>query len=173
MEIHLIRHTAPEIESGYCYGQSDIDVKKTFKEEADKTLKEIPNLNLKVYSSPLKRCSLLAQEISTQINFDDRLKELNFGDWEMKKWEEIPKVQLDNWMNNYLTARPNNGETFIEMEIRLRSFLQEIFLQNKDILLVTHAGVIRMINGILKDSSKKDWMSLKINYGGIISIIIN
>ncbi len=171
MEIHLVRHTTPEVKKGICYGQTDLELATTFEEEAQQTI-ALLNKDLKVYASPLKRCELLAQKINSKPILDERLKELNFGDWEMKKWEEIPKVELDNWMNNYFTERPSNGETFKEMEIRLRSFLQEIVFQNEDVIVVTHSGVVKLINGILKKIKKENWMNLKINYGQVISINI-
>ena len=33
MLIHLIRHTTPDIETGICYGQTDLDVSDSFEKE--------------------------------------------------------------------------------------------------------------------------------------------
>ena len=38
-----------------------------------------------IFSSSLKRCKKLASQLSKDFIIDSRLKELNFGDWEMKK----------------------------------------------------------------------------------------
>ena len=150
--------------------QTDLDLASSFQEESKKVVKQLFNVNAKVYSSPLKRCKLLAEKIDSEIIVDSRLLELNFGDWEMKSWEEIPKKKLDTWMNNYLTKRPGNGEMFCEMEDRVRSFLNDVILDNRTVIVVAHAGVIRMINGIIKKMPQAQWMGLKINYGDVITL---
>jgi len=35
MKVHLIRHTTPDIDSGVCYGQTDLEVANTFADERD------------------------------------------------------------------------------------------------------------------------------------------
>lgn len=85
MEIYLIRHTTPDIEKGICYGQSDIPLKDTFPSEVKNILKSIPKHFDKVYSSPLQRCTQLANYIDQNNTIDNRLMELNFGSWELKK----------------------------------------------------------------------------------------
>ena len=94
MEIYLIRHTTPEIEKGVCYGDSDIPLKDTFFLESEKVLNAIPLNFDEVYSSPLQRCKQLAHVISEDITIDNRLKELNFGSWELKKWSDIPHDEI-------------------------------------------------------------------------------
>ena len=60
MEIYLIRHTAPDIEKGICYGQTDLELAHTFSVEAREVLKQLPNQFDAVYTSPLKRYKQLA-----------------------------------------------------------------------------------------------------------------
>ena len=96
MEIYLVRHTTPNIEKGICYGQTDLDIAETFEDEAEKVITNLNNLKgAKVYSSPLIRCKKLAKKINTQVTEDERLKEINFGDWELIKWDDINRDDLD------------------------------------------------------------------------------
>ena len=44
----------------------------------------------------------------------DRLMEMNFGDWEMKNWNDIPPEQLNPWMEDFVNIRASNGESFID-----------------------------------------------------------
>ena len=43
MKVYLIRHTAVDVPSGTCYGQTDVPLKSTFEAEAAQTLR---NLNI-------------------------------------------------------------------------------------------------------------------------------
>ena len=61
--IYLIRHTTPAVARGICYGQTDLDVTGSFREEAEVIRQHLPADIGTVYSSPLKRCTQLAQQL--------------------------------------------------------------------------------------------------------------
>ncbi|MFB9080950.1 histidine phosphatase family protein [Flavobacterium procerum] len=42
---------------------------------------------------------------------DERLKEKNFGDWEMRKWD-IFRRTTQSWMEDFVTIPVSNGESF-------------------------------------------------------------
>lgn len=46
------------------------------------------------------------------VEWDDCLKELNFGDWEMYWFDEIVDVNLERWYVDYLYVKVINGEFF-------------------------------------------------------------
>ena len=91
MEVILIRHTSVDVPPGVCYGQTDVPLKPTFEAEAAVTAE-----NLKaylpfdhVYTSPLTRCVRLATYCGyPDAERDKRIMEINFGDWEMKPFEQ-------------------------------------------------------------------------------------
>ena len=128
MEIYLIRHTTPLIEKGVCYGQSDIPLAETFYAEMNKLIHHLPDSLDIVYSSRLSRCTKLAQFIRAKELFkvDNRLLEMNFGDWEMKKWDEINERELNNWMKDFVDVRIPNGENFINLNQRVDNFIDEL-----------------------------------------------
>ena len=174
MEIYLIRHTTPDIEKGICYGQTDLELAKTFDTEAQRVLKEVPyNLDV-VYSSPLKRCTALANKISSEVRLEDRLKELNFGDWEMKKWDNIPLQEIQPWYDDFVNTPTLNGESYQALQHRVLEFYTELRQKNHDrVVIVSHSGVIRSLLAHLKSieliNSFKD---LKIAYGEVIKLNI-
>jgi alpha-ribazole phosphatase len=172
MEIYLIRHTTPDIEKGICYGQSDIPLKDTFSIEANNILKSIPKNFDKVYSSPLQRCTQLANYIDENITIDTRLMELNFGSWELKKWEEIPDDEIQPWYDDWVNTCTNNGESYQELQNRVLSFLKEVPTHFNRIAIVTHAGVIRSLWAHLnKKELKNSFDFLDIEYGAVLKII--
>ena len=126
MEIYLIRHTTPDIEKGICYGQSDLDLKSNYAEAFEAVSNQIQTKkDFKVISSPLKRCSLLAKYFNDDILFDNRLKELNFGDWELKPWNDIPEEEINPWMADFVNVAVTNGESYVQLASRVHAFFEE------------------------------------------------
>ncbi|WP_297090546.1 alpha-ribazole phosphatase [uncultured Draconibacterium sp.] len=155
MKIIAIRHTSVAVEPGVCYGQTDVDVAKSFGEEQKRIVAGLESLNFdKIWSSPLKRCLTLAQNLfpDDEVNVDPRLKELNFGDWEMCTWEKIyNETEGKEWMENYQTMPTKNGESYPEMVDRVTAFVQEITESDAgNCVIVAHAGVIRILKSIIE-----------------------
>ena len=174
MEIYLIRHTTPAIEKGICYGQSDLDVSNSFEKEVSQILSKVNfDHNTKVYSSPLKRCTKLAAKFSNEIITDNRLMEINFGDWELKKWDDIPRKDSDPWMNDFVNITIPNGESYKEMFQRVTEVFSEITSQpeEKKIIISTHGGVIRCILSKLKNVVLKNSFDIKVEYGDVFKIV--
>ncbi len=175
MEIYLIRHTTPDIEKGICYGNSDIDIKMPIDTELNLILNQLPNTVNAIYTSPLKRCLYLAtqlhQKLNTKIIWDDRLKELNFGDWELKNWNNIYEPDLTKWMNNYEVETCPNGESYLDLKFRATTFLNEIQTLNlKNLVIVTHGGFIRTCLSIINKQPLSEIMNQKVDYGCVIKL---
>lgn len=148
MAIYLIRHTAPAIAEGICYGQSDIDVQDALcASDLAKLLADIP-APFVVYSSPLQRCAKLALQIQAQVIFDERLMEMNFGSWEMQSWDAIERDEIDAWANNLITYAPGGSESVTQFAQRTLDFLQELCAKKatdqRTPIIVTHAGWMRL-----------------------------
>ncbi len=123
MEIYLIRHTTPDIVKGTYYGQTDVQLPRSYEYDFDTLKKKIPRKFDAVFTSPLSRCRNFARELESNIfKSDDRLLEMNFGDWEMKLWNEIEKTSFEHWMNNFDTASAPNGESFQSLYDRVIDF---------------------------------------------------
>ena len=175
MKIFFLRHTSLNIEPDIFYGQTDIDVSETFDKEVkiikEKLMKnEIKLTSIKIYTSPLMRCVKLTKKISEKFEIDDRIKEMNLGDWEMKKMNSISESQKNEWENNLLSFKIPNGESNEEFLFRLKLFLNDIKRQNTDTLVVCHAGSINGMISILTDQPfeelvKNYWE--KIKYGSL------
>ena len=174
MEIYLIRHTAPKIDKGICYGQSDIDVQNSFEEEVKTIKKNLPVTidNIAVYSSPLVRCKKLAQCFSKEITFDERLMEVNFGDWELKPWDAINEDELNTWMGDFVTIAPPNGESYVQLSERVNTAFDAIVkASGKDKIIVAHGGVIRAIVAKIKQIALKDSFNIKIPYSHVVKLV--
>lgn len=176
MEVYLIRHTETVCEKGICYGQSDVDIAEPFDVIFDEIVSQLPSEAI-VFSSPLKRCVILAKHIQNNIKTisyqeDERLKEMNFGNWELKNWNEIPQEQLNPWMEDFVNIRVSNGESFVELHDRVFNFLSEILSKNiqSPIIIVAHAGIIRSILCHQTSLPLKEAFQNRVDFGQVIKI---
>ncbi|WP_264534854.1 alpha-ribazole phosphatase [Flavobacterium sp. N1736] len=178
MEVYLIRHTETICEKGVCYGQSDVLIAEPFDLVFENIISQLP-VEAIIFSSPLKRCTVLAKYIQNKIktisyNEDDRLKEMNFGDWEMKNWNTIPPEQLNPWMEDFVNIPASNGESFTELHKRVGDFLSDQIVKNKDkpVIIVSHAGVVRSILCHYNSLPLKDAFQNKVDFGQVIKIVL-
>ena len=170
MHLFFLRHTSLNVDIDVFYGQTDLDVSDRFEQEVKLIQKKLKNFNIdtnsiKVYSSPLKRCIKLTNKLTKNYIVDERIKEMNLGDWEMKKMSSISKKEKLDWENNLLSFKIPNGESNNEFLKRLKSFLDDIFKFNEDALIVCHAG---SINGMLSLLTKEPFDKMVKNYWELI-----
>lgn len=148
MRILLVRHTSVAVEPGICYGQTDVDVNPSFPEEAAIVKKNIedvePERIEKAFTSPLSRCRKLAAFCGYEnAEPDNRLLELNFGAWEMKRFDEIDDPRLQVWYGDYINNKAGGGESFIDQQTRLLDFFRS--LEGKPyntVIVFCHAGIV-------------------------------
>jgi len=174
MILTAIRHTSVDVLSGICYGISDVPLAISFQEEAAQIQAQLDDRQFdRIYSSPLKRCTQLASELfqEEKITLDDRLRELNFGDWEMQPWDSIfNSPEGKSWFQDYAHASCPNGESFAELVARVKSFLDELKAnENEQIAIITHAGVIRALMILLQQKSAEEAFSTPLKYGQIVN----
>ncbi|QZE15871.1 alpha-ribazole phosphatase family protein [Halosquirtibacter laminarini] len=181
MKITIVRHTPPEVKEGVCYGQTDLHVDPTFKSHLDQIQSMITtDENTHFFTSPLTRCKVLCKAIAgadAEIVEDDRLMELDFGSWENKKWSNIPADQMQEWGKDYLNSKVHGGESMIDLNERVTAWWNELIEkhyneedEDTNIVIFTHAGVIRSVLHILLEMPLKKAFSLVVNYGGMVEI---
>jgi alpha-ribazole phosphatase len=148
MDIYLIRHTKTATEKGLCYGRSDVALSSSFTDEALQIQKKLLDLkpDCQFFSSPLSRCLKLAETFSETVITDNRLLELDFGDWENSYFDDVDPDVIKQWADNFVDIGPPKGESFADLHRRAGSFWQELVtLDSEQVVVVTHAGVIRAL----------------------------
>ena len=174
MKLTLIRHTPLQIESGICYGQSDIDVAASFANDVVRTQAKLSEMTFDaIYTSPLQRCVKLADALNLgEPILDNRLMELDFGDWEMHAWDDIPRDIFDDWANDYASKAPPNGETFTQLQQRGVAFLQDILSRypQGNIAVVTHGGMTRALLAHALNMHLKGLFRFTIDYGSVTQV---
>lgn len=107
-----------------------------------------------IYSSPLRRAVETAQAIGGcqfQVLTDSRLMERSLGEWEgVAKTvihRQYSEAFLDGKMDFYYT--PPQGEAYESLIHRVSSFLLDVYRPNRNIAVVTHNGVFRVMKSLL------------------------
>jgi len=175
MNLTFIRHTSVAVEPGICYGQSDVELSATFEAEAQQVRSKLLQQPFDaVYCSPLSRCRKLASFCGfPDPVIDERLMELNFGDWEMKAWADIRDPHLQHWFDNWVEAAPTNGESFAALIIRVQEFLETLkTLPLHDVIIFTHAGVIRAAGILAGTFLASEAFNYQVGYGDTFKITL-
>jgi len=177
MEVVLIRHTRTGVPKGTCYGWSDVPLAASFKEEAARTKENLEKLGTdfdQVYSSPLSRATRLAAYCGyADAERDERLKEMNMGDWEMQKYDEIKDDALQMWYKDYMHLTATNGESFPILYARVADFLDDLKSKPyRRVAIFAHGGVLICAGIYGKLFSETDCFRHLTDYGGIETIHI-
>jgi len=170
MKLVFIRHTTLSITRGICYGQTDVPVSSHFTDEAARVNAQLaPYTFDAVYSSPLTRCTQLAQSCGyPQPIPDARLLELHFGRWEMQAWTDIPDAEIEPWYADWLNYPTPDGESFAQQIARVHAFIDDLARTNhQTIAIFTHGGVIRSAAIYFKLVEPTDAFSFPVDYGSV------
>ena len=152
---------------GLCYGASDVDLADDPIGCAVRLRRTLP-AHLPLFSSPLRRCRRLAEAIHASPEYDDRLRELDFGAWELRAWDDIARADLDAWAAAPMTYAPPGGESIGRLWARVTAFLDErVRPAREDCVLVTHAGVMRIVAAQLQGLPQAAWLGLRFPHGEV------
>jgi len=152
MRLILVRHPRPQIAPGICYGSSDIPAQPEHQAQVlaklrAELLAELPDAML--MTSPLLRCAELAAQLARHrgatLSNDHRLAEMDFGAWEMRAWDDIPRAEVDAWAADLVHYRPGGGENVLAVVQRVSAFYEDIQRQQRDVIAICHAGTIRVL----------------------------
>lgn len=182
MEIYLVRHTSVSVLPGYAYGQTDVPLGDTFEEEAAAVKKNLEKYQTedgrpfgKVWTSPLTRCVRLATYCGyADAQRDDRLKEIDFGEWEMKSWEEISSdPRAEAWFADWLHVPTPGGESLSDQYRRVSCFLEEIKTgSEKTVCLFAHGGVLTCARVWAGEYSLEKAFQNVPSYGAVIRLVV-
>ena len=151
MRLYLVRHPQPLVSAGMCYGSSDVDVAAAERDRVCATLLDAWPKDAALYSSPLRRCADLAQQLSASMDeqtiiFDARLAEMDFGSWELRAWNDIARDEIEAWVQDMVGYRPGGGESVLQIAQRVRAFYDELLQTGaQSVAIICHAGTMRML----------------------------
>ncbi len=166
-------------------GQRDIPLNDIGRAQARKNGQTLSRLlkqpqGFDFVASPLVRASetmeLIRVELGlpkTGFQFDERLKEVDFGDWEGRTrgglLSEVPELltwrEADGW-----NFRPPNGESYAQMSKRIAAWLNSV---GKDTVMVAHGGVLRILQVLIINAPREQAPDLPAPQDQVMQIIKN
>ncbi len=175
MKVYLMRHTSVQWDGNeICYGFTDVDVRDSFETEAAEAKTKLKGKHFdKIYSSPLQRAYKLASYCGyADAEQDDRLKEMNFGDWEGKPWDEIlDTTDVVAFFRRYIYEAVPGGEAQSEQLDRLRQFLDEKKAAGfASILIFCHGGIINCARTLAGQCSLETAFATLPGFGSLTEI---
>ena len=124
-----------------------------------------------IYSSDLHRAMTTAEVIASRYNLEvipvKEFREINFGSWEGKTFEDIAKEYPADFKKFFLQPDMlmiKGGETFAELQNRAMTMLKRIVHDsgdNKHIVIVMHGAIIRTIIAAILDMPLRKMWAIK------------
>lgn len=142
--LYIVRHGQTDWNlNGQIQGQNDIQLNDTGRAQAHNVADKLLRFNLEyIISSDLSRAAETAQIIGNKLNirveYDARLREYNFGILTGMTRKRLDPCSIEAFFTNptYFDAEP-----FADAFARVHEFMESVDY-NKNILVVTHGGVI-------------------------------
>lgn len=152
MKLWLLRHARVQLPPGVCYGVSDVRADPLATEAAAQAFAHYPVIGCPVWASPAARAQQMAQALQARRadlrdhRLDARLHEMDFGQWEMQAWANIPRAAVDAWAADFAHHRFGGRESAQQVIDRVAQALDDALALNlPELVWVTHAGVIRAL----------------------------
>lgn len=163
--LHLIRHapTPGNLEKKYM-GWTDEAV-LPFEAQADLQNKE-------VWGSDLLRCRQTASVLFPNADYraDTDLRECNFGEWEMKTYEELKNdPQYRNWIDDPYSVAPPGGESLCQLAKRIERSMRKL-ADGNEFTIIMHGGPIRYL---VARAKKEAFREQQVSHGDCHTIAWN
>ena len=142
--LFLVRHGRTAINVGNkLQGRIDHPLDEVGRQQAVEIASVLERID-RVVSSPLIRAKQTADAFGLPVEVDPRFTELDYGDFDGMLQKDVPALTWKEWRddNNF---RPPNGETLVELDLRVREALNELVEEahTANIVVVSHVSPIK------------------------------
>lgn len=163
MKLYAARHGETEWNKlNKVLGRTDIPLNETGLKQAYELAEKMRDYNIDlIIASPLSRALETAKIVAEKNNIpyqtDARLMEHNFGVFEgLNRNNENYQVTKRKYASRY-----EGGESFFDVVARIYPLIEELKekYSDKNVLLVTHGGICRIINSYFYDMKNEEFSS--------------
>lgn len=176
MLVTLVRHA--EVDKAYhkCYnGHIDISLSAKGKEEAKELSLHLQNKSFNsVFCSDLKRCKETLEPFNLEVTpvYTSMLREKSWGRHEGKNFDEIISSEDFTYEDFEQWIHALDGEEYSAYIKRVEGFFKGFLPASAsgDVLVMTHAGVIRVLIHLLQDISLEEAFCKPFAYANYITL---
>lgn len=173
MRVTLVRHAEVDERYKNCYnGHNDICLSKKGELQAREVAKELDALEFdSVFCSDLRRARETLQHSlhAKDAIFSERLREKSWGKHEGLSFDAIIAQGEIGYKDFLQWVEALDGEPHEEYEKRVKEFFFEFLpsLEKENILVVTHAGVIRVLLCLINNITLEAAFGIKVENGSL------
>ena len=178
--IYLVRHGAIDPMPVRCFiGQTDLPLSPVGRKQSERLGMQCQDIVFsQVWCSDLQRASetaaIVMQNRSTAIHSSPALREINLGEWDGLAMSQVRDQFPEHWLargENIDHFRPPGAESFYDLQQRVVPFIRHIAAESSgNSLIVTHAGVIRVLLCWVLQMPLSHLFRIQLDYGGITLI---
>lgn len=176
MDIIMIRHGESEDNILKVFGKPESLLSQKGISQIETTRELLKDLEFsKVYYSPFKRTIQTLDILGLEGEVDSRIGEYNFGKFAGLDSSQIKSIYPKEY-HEWIEKQPNyvieDGESLQMVFERVKEFLEEIVKKGESVVLVTHAGIIRLSFCWIFDNIDY-FFKFKVDNGSINIISLN
>ncbi len=144
----LVRHGETAANSqGRLQGRVETGLNERGREQAERLANAVAALDpVAIVSSPLRRTRETAAAIGAatglDVEIDERLIELDYGDWEGSRFADLPDGAFDTWRADP-TFTPPGGESLVALRARVVPCLEDLLDRQHPVVAVSHVSPIK------------------------------
>lgn len=135
-----------------------------------------------ILTSPLKRCAAFAEALTREtglpLSYEPKFIEIDFGEWEGKTadlLEEADKAAFFAFYDDPIQNTPPGAEPLLAFQQRVMTAWQDLLwqYQQRHILLIAHAGTIRMILSHVLDMPVTSALRIDVPYASLSRVEVH
>ncbi len=174
----LVRHGNTTLNSAERFwGQTDVELSAIGIKQAEQLRDRLATEKIDViYTSNLRRASLTAEIIASSHQLDvincTELHEINFGKVEGLTFKEVNQFYPElakSWPDRDFTFRFPGGESIDDINNRASKFVDRLekHTSEETILIVAHAGPLRLLICHLLEMETWHWRQIRIDFASL------
>lgn len=163
--------------SGRYIGSSDVSLTEEGKEQIQHVQSRLGGSGItKILCSPMLRClqSCDILDLGLEVEVEEYLKEIDFGDWEKKSFDEIAADEpalVDQWAAHPSEFVFPGGDAVVDFIDRVMEIQQSIVnSSHKKILVISHGGVIRLLLCLFLSLPLENHLLFRVEKGKIVTL---
>jgi len=176
-QIDILRHG--ECVGGNIFrGSTDVSLTEKGWQQMSDAVNQLTGLD-RIVTSPLDRCQAFARHQAQQrelpLIVNDEWREIHFGVWEGQQVEEVwarDTEALNRYFSEPGSMTPEGGESLLDVRDRVARAWNQTLEQypNEHLLIVQHAGTIRLLLSYLMNSPISTANRIDVSYASLTQV---